>query len=101
MNRNISISLIFTSLLLTFSSYSQQNNFKPDYEQLYRDAEKLFNSANATGTTDSLAMMKYLKVANFLIKGKIFNETGLDSYLKSGILEMSKADPALALPYFQ
>jgi CHAT domain-containing protein/Tfp pilus assembly protein PilF len=101
MNRNISISLVFTSLLLTFSSYSQQNNFKPDYEQLYRDAEKLFNSANATGTTDSLAMMKYLKVANFLIKGKIFNETGLDSYLKSGILEMSKADPALALPYFQ
>ncbi len=95
------IYLIFTLLLSNFSTYGQQNNSYQDYKQLYWQAEKLYNSANATETTDSQAMKKYLQVANFLINGKIYNETGLDSYLKAGILEMSKADPAHALPYFQ
>jgi pentatricopeptide repeat protein len=85
---------------LTFSLHSQRSQPGSDYVSLYRYAEKLFNSPNATSKTDSAALVSYLKVAHILEDKKRFNDTLADSWVKSGILLMSGRDPKQALPCF-
>jgi CHAT domain-containing protein len=87
--------------LLTFSLYCQRSQPGSDYASLYRYAEKLFNSPNATTRTDSAALVSYLKAAHILEVKKRFNDTLADSWLKCGILLMSGRDPKQALPYFR
>jgi len=94
-------SLIFLCLLLTFSTFSQQNKSGPGYRQLYQYAEKLFSSPNATQTTDSMALAMYMRVAAVLTREGIFNDTLVNSYLKSGILEMSGNAQEQALDFFR
>ena len=92
--------LIFLFLFLPFSPRSQEIKTTPGYRQLYEYAEKLFNSANATEASDSKAMTAYLQAAALLIKYKISNDTLVDSYLKCGILKMSKNELGPALDFF-
>ncbi|HEX3079140.1 MAG TPA: hypothetical protein VHQ04_01695, partial [Puia sp.] len=56
--------LIVLFLLITFSPFSQKNKSSTDYRQLYRQAEKLYSSANATNETDHSAFLKYQQVIN-------------------------------------
>ena len=93
--------LIFILLLFTIHPYSQFSGGKPDYQSLYRDAENLYHASSSTEKTDSIAVLKYLEAGRILIQSKIYNETGVDCFLKSGILSMSNPDPGIALRYFQ
>ncbi len=58
--------LFFLFLFLTLSPYSQRSQPGSDYPSLYRYAEKLFNSPNATEATDSAALVSYLQAAHIL-----------------------------------
>ncbi|MEP7142688.1 MAG: tetratricopeptide repeat protein, partial [Ferruginibacter sp.] len=73
----------------------------PAYERLYRYAEKLYDSENATPATDSIALVTYMQVSALLNKEKNYNEILADSYLKSGILQMSANDQERALDNFR
>src|SRR5450432_4100459 len=90
-------SLIIVYLLLTFSPFSQENKTPKEYRQLYNHAEKLYHSSAATESTDSAALIAYGQVISLLIKDKKYTDTLVDSYLKSGILQMSgnKSEQAL------
>ncbi len=93
--------LIFIFLLINSSPYSQDKYRAQNYNQVYKYAEKLFNSANPTAKTDSEALGAYLKAAAILTKENRLNDTLIDCYLKSGILEMSGNQSYQALGYFQ
>jgi hypothetical protein len=92
--------LIVLFLLISFSPFSQKNKSQTNYRQLYRQAEKLYSSANATEESDHSAFLKYLQVIDILNTEKKYIDTLVDSYLKCGILQMSENEPATALNYF-
>jgi CHAT domain-containing protein len=93
-------SLLFILLLVLIYPQSQGIKEIPPYEQLYRKAEKLYASADATATTDSTALSIYQQVASSLKQKNIYNPVLLDCYLKSGILEMSGNNQQQALSFF-
>jgi CHAT domain-containing protein/Tfp pilus assembly protein PilF len=93
--------LILFLLIITLSPFGQENKSPIDYASLYKLAEKLYGSANATAATDKAALVAYLKVIQLLIKENKLNDTLVDSYLKCGILQMSKNEQTKALHYFQ
>jgi CHAT domain-containing protein/tetratricopeptide (TPR) repeat protein len=93
--------LIFLLLLISFPPYSQENKSRQDYARLYSKAEKLYNAPQADAGTDSLALIDYIQLSNFLNRREIFNDTLIDCYLKCGILKMSKNDQTAALNYFR
>jgi CHAT domain-containing protein/Tfp pilus assembly protein PilF len=92
--------LIVLFLFFSFSPFSQKNKSQTNYRQLYRQAEKLYSSANATNESDHTAFLKYLQVIDILNKEKKYIDTLVDSYLKCGILQMSGNEPVTALNYF-
>ncbi len=92
--------LIVLFLLTTFSPYSQKKKSSSDYSQLYRKAEKLYSSANATIETDRTAFLIYQQVIKGLNSEQKYTDTLADCYLKSGILQMSGNHPEAALGFF-
>jgi len=91
--------LLLILLFIDLPSYSQVKK-DPPYIHFYRNAERLYHLANATASTDRLAHASYSKVINILTREEIFNEILSDSYLKSGILEISGNEPEQALINF-
>ncbi|HTI08249.1 MAG TPA: CHAT domain-containing protein [Puia sp.] len=72
------------------------------YQSLYRQAEKLYASDNATPHTDSAALSGYQKVIALLDKTPSVNDSILfDSYMKCGILHLSFGESGKALPSFR
>ncbi len=94
-------SLISIFCLLTFSLLGQHIKVFPEYERLYRSAEKLYSMENATERTDSIALAKYLQVIGILKEEKKYNQILVDSYLKCGILLMSRNESERALGFFR
>jgi CHAT domain-containing protein/Tfp pilus assembly protein PilF len=92
--------LIVLFLLITFSSFSQNNRSVTDYRLLYKQAEKLYLSANATKETDHTAFLKYQQVISLLKGERKSLDTLADSYLKCGILQLSANQYTSALGYF-
>jgi len=92
--------LLFLLLLAIFYPYSQDQSHLPDYLSTYKSAEKLYNADNPTAKTDSMVLSLYLKVISMLEKGKMNDSILVDSYLKSGILEMSAREDQKALALF-
>jgi CHAT domain-containing protein len=92
--------LLLFLLLIIFFPYSQEHHEMPDYFSVYRSAEKFYNSEQATRTTDSLALLSYLKVISLLNKKGVNDSILFDSYMKSGILEMSANRDQHALELF-
>lgn len=93
--------LFFALFLLLFSPYSQDNKGRLQYEQLYNQAEKFYAIENANEITDSLALVTYLQVINLLNNEKQHNVILVDSYIKCGILSMSKNLQEQALGFFR
>jgi CHAT domain-containing protein/Tfp pilus assembly protein PilF len=89
--------LFFLLLLFRFPASSQSAKGQPNYQLLYRQAELLFNSPNATATTDKEAIRLYLQVTGILNRGKKYSDTLTDSYLKSGILLLTEDQQEEAL----
>ena len=92
--------LILVFLLVRSSPHSQDKYPAQEYSRLYRDAEKFFNSENPTAETDKMALERYRKAADILIKGNKLTDTLIDCYLKSGILKISGNQPDRALGFF-
>jgi CHAT domain-containing protein len=93
-------SLLIIFLLLI--AFPQGQNFKklPEYERLYRLAEKLYASPNATDASDLEAISTYQQAIILLNKEKHYNEILADCYLKTGILKMSVNEQEQALQAF-
>jgi CHAT domain-containing protein len=93
-------SLLVIFLLLI--AFPQGQNFKklPEYERLYRLAEKLYASPNATDASDLEAISTYQQAIILLNKEKLYNEILADCYLKTGILKMSVNEQEQALQAF-
>jgi CHAT domain-containing protein/Tfp pilus assembly protein PilF len=91
--------LFFLTLLFSFSAYSQSSERLQDYQVLYHQAELLFNSPNATATTDKEAVRLYLQVAGILNRVKKYSDTLTDCYLKSGILLLTEDKQEQALQF--
>ena len=94
---------LFLSILLLFIiefPHSQNRYTDPKYITAYKYAERLYNSPNATDQTDSLALASYLSVISLLENGSGNDSILFDSYLKSGILEMSTKKDQSALQLF-
>jgi CHAT domain-containing protein/Tfp pilus assembly protein PilF len=98
MLRYVLLTLIF--LFVTNTPFSQGNKLLTGYRLLYSRAEKLYHSPSATDATDSAAMQAYLQVTVLLMKERKYNDTLVDSYLKCGILLMSKNNPKTSLMFF-
>ena len=98
MHRFVRLFLVF--LFLTISLFGQRIKPVKDYAALYRHAEKMFNSANPTSISDSIARLDYLQTARLLLQKEIVNDTLADCWLKCGILLMSGPDPQLSMPFF-
>src|ERR1700712_4554299 len=92
--------LILICLFTTNTPFSQENKLRTDYRLMYSRAEKLYLSPSATDATDNAAMPAYVQVTELLLKERNYNDTLVDSYLKCGILQMSKNNQADALVYF-
>jgi CHAT domain-containing protein/Tfp pilus assembly protein PilF len=93
--------LISLLLFIALRSRSQVNITNPPYQQIYKRAEKLYNSSNSSEITDSIAFTAYRQVAMILTKEKNYNDTLVDSYLKCGILQMTGNMQGRALDYFR
>ena len=98
MHRFVRLFLVF--LFLAISLFGQHIKPVKDYAALYRHAEKMFNTANPTSTSDSIARLDYLQTARLLLEKEIVNDTLADCWLKCGILLMSGPDPQQSMPYF-
>ncbi|MDB5277722.1 MAG: hypothetical protein JWR61_2677 [Ferruginibacter sp.] len=92
--------LFFILLIVLISPQSQGIKEIAPYEQLYRQAEKLYASPDASITTDSTALSIYQQVAGTLQQKNIYSPVLLDCYLKAGILKMSANDQRQALSFF-
>jgi CHAT domain-containing protein/Tfp pilus assembly protein PilF len=92
--------LVYLFLFLTLTVYAQQNRTGKTYQALYGHAEKLFHLSGANESTDSLALSDYIQVASILRNRKLYNDTLVDVYLKSGILKMSENQFEQAIRYF-
>jgi CHAT domain-containing protein len=75
-------------------------NNGPAYLGWYREAERLYSSEKATAGTDSLALSYYERVILFLESGSVNDSLLFDSYLKSGIIDMSGGSTRAAIAYF-
>ncbi|MEP6467862.1 MAG: hypothetical protein ABJB05_16245, partial [Parafilimonas sp.] len=71
------------------------------YLKTYRQAEKWYHAENPTALSDSLAINAYLRTLLQMKKEGVVNRLTIDSYLKSGILQMTAGDNATALKSFQ
>ncbi|MBS1600726.1 MAG: CHAT domain-containing protein [Bacteroidetes bacterium] len=92
--------LLILSLVIISYPYSQEQHQSPEYFSVYKTAEKFYNSARPTTTTDSLALQSYVKTI-LLLQGKKINDSILfDSYLKAGILQMTAKKDQQALDLF-
>jgi CHAT domain-containing protein len=83
------ILLLFFCLIITFVPQGQNNNQSEGYLHAYKTAEKFYNAARPTESTDSIALSNYAKVISILKKSKANDSILFDSYLKSGIISMS------------
>ena len=93
-------SLLFFQLVICLAAYSQDYPGPGRYLKLYGKAENLFNAENTSEKTDSLALQYYQQVIAYLQKENIFNETGVDCYVKCGILQTTAGEHDLALLYY-
>lgn len=92
--------LLGLCLIITFIPQSQNSNRIKDYVHLYKIAEKLYNSDTPTDTSDSLALLNYSKVISILKESSENEPVLFDSYLKSGIISMSKKEGQRSLNFF-
>jgi CHAT domain-containing protein len=91
-----------------YAAQGQTRQHEPPYLRSYRQAEKYYASDKATHHTDSLALDGY-KQTIFLLEKQTINSPErtraddsllFDSYLKSGILDMSGGKPRQAIVDF-
>ena len=75
--------LLACFLIITFNPQSQNNIHVADYLRLYKTAEKFYNSANPTDSTDNIALLNYSKVIYILKKNDENDGLLFDCYLKS------------------
>jgi tetratricopeptide (TPR) repeat protein len=92
--------LLALSLTITFIPQSQNNTHATGYLYLYKTAEKLYNSETPTRSSDSVAFLNYSKVISILKKNNENDPVLFDSYLKSGIISMSKKEDPQSLHFF-
>lgn len=90
------LSLIIIYLLLQSHYYQYSYNYISEYKK----AERIYNSENATDKTDSIAFLSYLKTITFLEKTALHDSILFDSYVKAGIISMTRKKDSLALHFF-
>ena len=93
--------LSFALLVLLLTPYGQRIQKLPEEERLYRYAEKLYASPQASNTSDSLALGTYQEVIVRLNHQKKYNATLADSYLKSGLILLPGNQQQQALAFFR
>lgn len=92
--------LLILLLLVVTIPRGQKKPIQADYKSIYRYAEELYRSGNATSTSDSLAIVAYHRVVQIL-SALPENDTILfDSYVKAAILEMTYRRDTAALLHF-
>ena len=91
--------LLALCLAITFIPQGQNTDHIKYYERFYNIAEKLYNSDSPTESSDSIALLNYSKVIAILKNNSENDNLLFDSYLKSGIISMSKAN-SRSLDYF-
>src|SRR5450432_3722550 len=94
------IFLLFCCLIITFVPQGQNNNQSEDYLHAYKTAEKFYNAATPTESTDSIALSSYARVISILKKSKANDSILFDSYVKSGIISMSYNRNNQSLQFF-
>ena len=88
-------------LLCLILLHSQETGAPAGYKTYYQTAEQYYRRADATETTDSLALQAYRRSIFLLKKAQIVNGILIDSYTKCGILLMGTGNNEQALQAFQ
>jgi CHAT domain-containing protein/Tfp pilus assembly protein PilF len=74
---------------------------RQEIASLYESAEKLFQQAEPTATTDSLALQRYLGFVRGWEEGTSSPRLLMDAWLKAGILRQTYGDQEQALAHYQ
>lgn len=91
--------LLFLQTIVSF--VGAQSHPEPAYRAAYRRAEKFYSAENATHYTDSAALAGYQQAIILLKRASLTDDSLLfDSYVKSGILQLSFGQPGRAFPEF-
>jgi CHAT domain-containing protein len=93
--------LLFLSLAAAFIHFGGTNQSQPAHLELYKRAERLYNSENPTRETDSLAFVFYSKAIGLLQKSRVHDSLLVDSYTKAAIIKQMKGDDSTAIRLFK
>lgn len=92
--------LIIFFLLATNGLFAGDSQRPPIYKAIYRLADSLYNLDESSAKSDSLARLNFHRVIDLLAQSRTDDSILADSYIKSGILDMTAGRRTQAIAYF-
>lgn len=93
--------LLILCLCIAYFHFGGTNQAEPAYIDLHRRAEQLYNAAEPTAQTDSVAYLNYSKAISLLEKNHGHDSLLIDCYTKAAIIKQMKGDDSIAVNLFK